>query len=89
MPINFLSSVCSLFTEMKTKKNTHLFHATTEKPVVKGHSKEDHKLKTDNRLIQVESIAECSLEHYAILSTCTKLPPVLKICVLSLFELPL
>ena len=39
--------------------------------------------KTDYRLMKVESIAE---EHSAILSTFIKLPFVIKICVLSIFE---
>ena len=45
--------------------------------------------KTNTRLMQVGSIAECSLEYSAILSTCTKLPPVFKTFVLSIFEWPL
>ena len=49
--------------------------------------------KTNNRFIQVKSIAECSkgmlpLEHSAILSTFIKLPIVIKIFVLSIFEWP-
>ena len=39
--------------------------------------------------MQVKSIAECSKEHSAILSTFIKLPFVIKICVLSTFEWPL
>ena len=39
----------------------------------------------DNRLMQVKSIAECT----AILLTCIKLPLVIKIFVLSIFEWPL
>ena len=42
--------------------------------------------KTDYRLMQVKSITECS---NGILSTCTKLPPVFKTFVLSIFEWPL
>ena len=42
--------------------------------------------KTDYRLMQVKSIAECSREHSAILSTFIKLPFVLKTFVLSIFE---
>ena len=39
--------------------------------------------------MQVKSIAECSpLEHSAILSTFIKLPFVIKIIVLSIFEWP-
>ena len=45
--------------------------------------------KTNFRLMQVESIAECSkvpLEHSAIFLTCIKLPFVITIFVLSSFE---
>ena len=46
--------------------------------------KKDQKLviKTDYRLMQVQSIAECS----EILSTFSKLPSVFKTFVLSIFE---
>ena len=39
--------------------------------------------------MQAKSIAECSTEHSAILSTFIKLPFVIKIFVLSSFECPL
>ena len=57
--------------------------AHTVKPVLNGHSKEDLNLvfKTDYRLMQVKSI---HWEHSAIISTCFKLPPVLKTYVLSI-----
>ena len=42
--------------------------------------------KTNYRLMQVKSIAECSKEHSAILSTIIKLPFVIKIIVLSIFD---
>ena len=46
--------------------------------------------KANYRLMQVKSIAECSNEdHSAILSTFIKLPFVIKIFVLSIFEWPL
>ena len=64
----------------------------TVKPVLSGHPKKDQKLvfKTDYRLMQVKSIAECSKrEHSAILSTCIKLPSVFKTFVLSILEWPL
>ena len=54
---------------------TCLLIVSTVKPVLSGHSLEDQKLtfKTDNRLIHVKSIAECSMgEHSAILLTCIK-----------------
>ena len=44
--------------------------------------------KTNYRLMQVKSIAECSLEHSAILLTFIKLPFVIKIFILSIFEWP-
>ena len=57
-----------------------------------GHSQKDQKMvfKTDYRLMQVKSIAECSegREHFAILSTFIKLPVVIKIFALSIFEWP-
>ena len=63
----------------------------TVKPVQKGHSQKDQKLvfKTNYCLMQGKSIADCSLEHSAILSTFIKLPFAIKICVLSIFEWPL
>ena len=44
----------------------------TVKPVLSSHSKIDKTkvLKTGGSLVQVESIAECSEEHSAILLTC-------------------
>ena len=46
--------------------------------------------KTNYRLMQVKSIADCSKgEHSAKLSTFIKLPFVIKIVVLSIFEWPL
>ena len=56
------------------------------------HSKKDQKLvfKTNYRLMQVKSIAECSkgttLEHSEILLTFIKLSFVIKIFVMSIFE---
>ena len=56
--------------------------------------KKDQKLvfKTNYRLMQVKSIAECSKmlqgEHSAIVSTFIKLPYVIKIFVESIFEWP-
>ena len=51
----------------------------TVKPVLNGHIQKDRKLvfKTNYRLMQVRSIAECSNKHSAILSTFIKLPFVL------------
>ena len=44
------------------------------KNVLSGHSKIDKTniLKTNGSLMKVESIAECSMEHSAILLTCIK-----------------
>ena len=52
----------------------------TVKPVLSGHSKRQKLVfKTDYRLMQVKSIAECSKgEHSAISSTFIKLPPALR-----------
>ena len=57
----------------------------TVKPVLRGHSKRRSKLvfKTDYRLMQVQG------EPSAILSSFIKLPFVIKIFVLSIFEWPL
>ena len=69
----------------------HIFKSTV-KPVLSGHPKKDQTLvfKTNHRLMQVKSIAECSSrEHSAILSTCIRLPSVFKTLVLSTFEWPL
>ena len=52
----------------------------TVKPVLNGHSKEGI-FKTDDHIMQVESIAECS----AKLSTCITLPPVFKIFISSIY----
>ena len=61
----------------------------TVKLVLSDHSKRKHKSvsKTDYRLMQVKSIAECS--NSAIFTTFIKLPFVIKIFVLSIFEWPL
>ena len=45
--------------------------------------------RTDYRLMQVKSIAECSGEHSAILSTFIKLNFVIRIAVSSILEWPL
>ena len=43
----------------------YLFAIYTVKPVLNGHSKEDQLVfKTDYHLIQVKSIAECSILQY-------------------------
>ena len=60
----------------------------TVKSGLSGHSKRRH-FKTDYRLLQVKSIAECSKrarEHSAILSTFIKLPFVFKTYVLSILS---
>ena len=55
---------------------------------VKWLLQKDQKLvfKTNYRLVQVKSNAECSKEHSAILSTFIKLPFIIKIFILSIFE---
>ena len=64
---------------------------STVKPVLSGHSKKTKNwvFKNDYLLMQVNSIAECSREHSAILLTCIKLPFAFKTFVLSIFEWPL
>ena len=62
----------------------------TVKPVLSGQSKAQKLVfKTDYRLMQVKSIAECSGEHSAILLTLIKLPFVINSFVLSIFDWPL
>ena len=60
------------------------------KTCVKRHSQKDLILvfKTNYRLMQVKCIAECSKKHPAIRSAFAKLPFVIKIFVLSIFEWP-
>ena len=62
----------------------------TVKPVLSGRSKKTKKkiLKTNDCLMQVKSIAECSREHSAIFSTYIKLKSVFKTYVSSFFEWP-
>ena len=61
--------------------------SATVKPVYNSHSQKDRKLvfKTNYGLMQVKRIAECS-KHSAIRLTFIKLPFVIKIYVLSIFE---
>ena len=70
-------------------------HVCTVKPVLSCHSKKKKMVfKTDYRLMQVKSIADCwskvlqnaLLEHSAILSTCIKVPSVFKTFVLSVLS---
>ena len=63
----------------------------TVNPVLSGHLKIDKTkiLMTNGSLMKVESIAECSLEHSAILLTCIKQKSVLKLIFGLLFEWPL
>ena len=63
---------------------------STAKPVLSGHSKRTPKFgfNTNYHLIQVKSIAECSHEHSAILSTFMKLPFSTKTFVLSIVKWP-
>ena len=44
------------------------------------------KLQTDNHLIQVKVLQKAFKEYSAILSTCTKLPPIFKTIVLSILN---
>ena len=58
----------------KDISNVHAYIVTTVKPVKNGHSKIDKTkvLMTNGSLMKVKSIAECPLEHSAILLTCIK-----------------
>ena len=63
----------------------HYIHAhCTVKRVLSGHSKTKIGFQDQYRLMQVKSIAEW--EHSAVLSIFIKLPFVIKIFVLSIFE---
>ena len=78
----------------KTWMLVHILWAVDEytvKPVLSNHFQKDRKLvfKTNYCLLQVKSIAECCKEHSAILLTFIKLPFLIKIFVLSIFEWPL
>ena len=60
----------------------------TVQPVLSGLSKIDKTkiLMTNGSFMKIESIAECSLEHSAILLTCVKQYSVLKTIFGLLFE---
>ena len=73
------------------KCHQHLTKDIYSKTCVKRQLSKRPKLvfKTYYHLLQVKSSAECcKREHSAILSTCIKLPFVIKIFVLSIFEWP-
>ena len=55
-------------------KNQFTIFSYAAKPVSNGHSKIDNTkiFETNGSLMKVESIAECPLEHSAILLTCIK-----------------
>ena len=59
---NLLLSTCIFSTSWNSPKKKHELQINiTVKPVLSSHSKEDRFVfKIGNRLIQVESIAECS-----------------------------
>ena len=62
------------------------------KPVLRGHSKRIPKIGFQDRLLLNAGQKYCRMlqgEHSAILSTFIKLPFVIKIFVLSIFEWPL
>ena len=90
--ILYCSHLCSMFSLKDLKTSVSCLCLSVKlysKPVLSCHSKRRPKLvfKTDYFLMQVKSIAECSKgEHSAILSTFIKLPIVIKIFVLSIFE---
>ena len=80
-PITSVSALLAMRKSIFRERNT-------VKPVLSDHSKKDQKLvfKNDYRLMQVKSITG---EHSAIFSTFIKLPFVINIFVLSIFEWPL
>ena len=64
----------------------------TVKPVLSGHSKSIPKIGFQDRLLLIAGQKYCRMlqgKHSAILSTFIKLPFVIKIFVLSIFESPL
>ena len=71
---------CDFFLQLKYNNQSCLISGIrctrrgTENPVLSGHSKIDKtKIMTNDSLMKVESIAECSpLEHSAIFLTCIK-----------------
>ena len=70
-------------------QNVTLFYfCYTEKPVLSGHSKKDQKLVLRQIIAKCRSkrLQNAPREHSAILLTCTKLSPVFKTFVLSIFE---
>ena len=77
-------------TQMCIHFGSSVSNISTAKLVLSGHSKRTPKLgfNTNYHLIQVKSIAECSHEHSAILSTFMKLPFSTKAFVLSIVKWP-
>ena len=67
--------VIPIFTIKISKLKMRIVINSTVKFVSRGHSKIDktNVLKTNVSLMKVESIAECSFKHSAILLTCIKL----------------
>ena len=58
----------------------------TVKPVLGGHSKRRQKIGLQDQLLLNTGQKYCRMKHSAILLTLSKLPFVLKIFVLSIFE---
>ena len=87
---NFGDENSKSYRQIRTAVLTNIFctHLITVKPVWSGHLKMDKTkiLKKNGILMQVKSTAECSMEHSAVFSTFIKLPVVIKIFVLSIFE---
>ena len=72
--------------------NLGVFSQNTVKPVLSGHSKRRPKIGFQDRLLLNAGQKYCRMlqgEHSAILSTFIKLPFVINIFVLSIFECPL
>ena len=86
MDINTIYTALMNLSDSQTVQDKVIYYVITVKPVLSSHSKGRPKsaFKTNYRLMQVKSIAECS----AILLTFIKLPFVIKIFILSIFEWP-
>ena len=63
MCVNISNDIGTLVIKVLSSNFNHLLFIATVKPVLSGHLKIDQSkvLKTNGRLLKVESIAECSL----------------------------
>ena len=93
--LEFLNKTCSIYCIRHFCSNLEFYHythvtysKTCETATLKKTTKWCSLFKTNYRLMQVKSVAECPKEHSAILSTFIKLPFDIQIFVLSNFEQP-